>query len=185
MKIAVDLDAVIWDIMGVFLELYNNMYRVDVKYEEVDEWFFFPKKRFDFIYPETVKRINDYTFLNKDINHYLFLLMGKHEVKILTHNGNTVENLKKKLEEANIREGFEYLELIKQNTYNGDKLSVEFDLYIDDCPLLVGRMKEYTDRILLLYDQPWNQHCEEQNNVFRVVGWEGVMKKIEEIESVI
>ena len=185
MNIAVDLDGVIWDIMGVFLELYNEKFETNIKVEEVDEWYYFPEEKFQAVYPDTLKRIDEYPFLDESINHYLFLLMGKNEVKILTHEGNTVDVMKKKLEALNIREGFEYLELIKQDTYNGDKLSEVFDIYIDDCPLLVDRMKEYPDRILLLYDQPWNQYCEESNNVFRVKGWKNIMEKIGEIENVI
>lgn len=185
MKIAVDLDGVVWNIMGVFLELYNKKYNKNIKYEDVIQWYFFPQKRFKAVYPDTLKRIDEYPILDENINHYLFLLMGKHEVKILTHEDNSVEILKKKLKDIGIREGFEYLELIKQDTYNGDKLSEEFDIYIDDCPLLVDRMKDYPDRILLLYDQPWNWYCENQDNVFRVMDWEEVMKMIELLENAI
>lgn len=185
MDIAVDLDGVIWDIMGVFLELYNKKFGTNIKIEEVDEWYYFPKENFETVYPETLKRIDEYPLLDENINHYLFLLMGKHEVKILTHERNTVDVMKKKLKDFNIREGFEYLELIKQDTYTGDKLSEVFDIYIDDCPLLAERMKDYPDRILLLYDQPWNRYYKSTTNVFRVMDWKDVMGKIEELENVV
>lgn len=36
MDIAVDLDGVVWEVMEVFLELYNKIYKENVKYEK---WF--------------------------------------------------------------------------------------------------------------------------------------------------
>ncbi len=65
------------------------------------------------------------------------------------------------------------------------KLNYKFDIYIDDCPLLVDEIKEYPDRILLLYQQPWNLDCEEAENVFKVKDWYEVMEKIEEITNVV
>lgn len=182
MKIAVDIDGVIWDIMGVFLELYNEKYKENIKFNDVIEWYFFPQKNFNTIYLPTLKRIDEYPFLDENINHYLFLLMGKHDVKMLTKEQNPVEIIKKKLESGNIREGFEYLELIKLEIAD-KKVNYKFDIYIDDCPLMVEDIKEHPDKILLLFDQPWNRHCEETENVFKVRDWKDVMGKIDGIEN--
>lgn len=178
MDIAVDIDGVIWDIMEVFLELYNRIYRTDIQFNDVITWYHFPLERFNAIYPLTLKRIDEYRFLDANIKHYLFLLMGKHEVKMLTKEQNPVEIIKKKLESGNIREGFEYLELIKIEIAD-KKVNYKFDIYIDDCPLMVEDMKQHPDRILLLYNQPWNWDCKETENVFRVKGWKEIMEIIE------
>ena len=182
MDIAVDLDGVVWDIMIVFLEIYNEKFGTNIKIEEVDEWYYFPQENFQAVYPDTLKRIDEYPLLDEIVNHYLFLLMGKHEVKILTKEQNPVELLKEKLESFDIKQGFEYLELIKLEMEDS-KLNYKFDIYIDDCPLLVDEIKEYPDRILLLYQQPWNLDCEETENVFKVKDWYEVMEKIEEITN--
>ena len=34
MDIAVDLDGYVWEVMEVFLELYNKIYKENVKYEK-------------------------------------------------------------------------------------------------------------------------------------------------------
>jgi len=184
MNIACDLDGVIWDIMGVFLELYNEKFKKNIKYSDIQTWYFFPQENFEAVYLDTLKRIDEYRFLDPIINHYLFLLMGKHEVKILTKEQNPIEVLKEKLESGNIREGFEYLELIKLEIKD-KKLNYKFDIYIDDCPLMIEDIKQYPDRILLLYDQPWNWDYEESDNVFRVKDWYDIIDKIEEIENVL
>lgn len=184
MNIAVDLDGVVWDIMGVFLELYNEKFKKNIKICDVNEWCFFPQKNFEAVYPATLKRIDEYSFLDEIINHYLFLLMGKHEVKILTKEQNPIDVLKRKLESYDIREGFEYLEIIKLEIKDS-KLNYKFDVYIDDCPLMVDGIKEYPERFLLLYEQPWNLNCEESDNVFKVKDWYEIVDKIEEIENVL
>ena len=182
MDIAVDLDGVVWDIMGVFLELYNKRFRTNIKIEKVNEWYFFSQKNFQAVYPDTLKRIDEYPILDENIKHYLFLLMGKHEVKMLTKEQNPIEVIKEKLKSFDIREGFEYLEVIKLEIEDS-KLNYKFDIYIDDCPLMIEDIKEHLDRILLLYEQPWNLDCEETENVFKVKDWKEVMEKIEEIEN--
>jgi len=185
MRIAVDLDGVIWDIMYAFCKVYNRKYDKNITPKDVNEWYYFPTPIFEEVYPETLDRIDEYPFIDENINHYLFLLMTKHDVKILTMEQNTKENLKKKLKQADIREGYEYLELIKEDRFTGDKLDFDFDIFIDDCPLLVDRMENHLDKILLLFTQPWNTYCEvnDKSNVFRVNGWKDVMIKIEEIEK--
>ena len=47
LKIMIDLDGVIWDIMGVFVEIHNDIYNSNVKYEDIDGWWFFPQGEFE------------------------------------------------------------------------------------------------------------------------------------------
>lgn len=186
MKIAVDLDGVIWDIMISFVNIYNEEYDKSLHVYDVNKWAFFTDEEFNNVYPKTLEKIDEYPAIDDNICHYLFLLNGKHDVKILTHEANPVRVLKKKLESFGIREGFEYLELIKQDfKEHPKKTDIKFDVYIDDCPLMIDDIKNYPDRILLLFEQPWNRDCEETSNVIRVKGWKDVMKKIKELENVL
>jgi len=65
MNIAVDIDGVVWDIMGVFLEIYNERFKTNIKIEEVEEWYFFPQENFEVVYPDTLKRIDEYPILDE------------------------------------------------------------------------------------------------------------------------
>ncbi|KKK90659.1 hypothetical protein LCGC14_2720800, partial [marine sediment metagenome] len=60
LKIAVDLHGVIWDIMGVFTDIYNRLYKENVKPEDVDQWNFFPEDRWEVVYPLVLPRIMEY-----------------------------------------------------------------------------------------------------------------------------
>ena len=183
MDIAVDLDGVVWDIMTVFLEIYNEDYGKDIKRHEVDDWYFFPQKQFEHTYAKTIKRIMDFPVLDENIKHYLFLLNGIYNVKILTQEENTEDVLEKKLISIGIRKGFEYLELIRVDRISGDKLDYKFDIYIDDNPNMIPEMVDYPDRILICYQQPWNTKYKgkELENVIRVNNWKEVMETIARI----
>lgn len=183
MDIAVDLDGVVWDIMTIFLEIYNEDYNKDIKRYEINDWYFFPQEKFEHTYAKTVKRIMDFPVLDENIRHYLFLLNGIYDVKILTQEQNTIEVLEKKLRSLSIRKGFEYLELIRVDRKKGNKLDHKFDIYIDDNPNIIPEMVDYPDRILICYEQPWNTKYKgkEPENVIRVNNWEEVMRTIERI----
>ncbi len=49
----------------------------------------------------------------------------------------------------------------------GDKLKLDFDVYVDDHPDLVEQVKD-TDKILYLYDMPYNRNIELNDNTTRI-----------------
>lgn len=180
MKIAVDLDGVVWDIMGVFVEIYNEMFNKDVKYEDIDDWWFFCEEEFKAVYPLTLPRIMEYPVLDKYVDVYIADLNMYHDVSILTAEVNTIEVLKEKLDSIHIFKGTHYKEIIRIDP-KVSKLDYEFDIYIDDKPGMAKDMHKFPERILLLYDQPWNQDFEDEksDNVWRVYDWDEVVWAID------
>ena len=176
MKIAVDLDGCVWDIMGIFVEIYNKEFNDDVKYEDIDDWYFFSQERFDIVYPLTLPRIMDYPVLDNYVDVYIHGLNMNHDVSILTAELNTIEVLKEKLDSIHIHEGTHYNKLITIDPKKTKKLEYEFDIYIDDNPNMAKDMHKFPERYLLLYDQPWNQDFEDEKteNVWRVYDWDEV-----------
>jgi len=169
--------------MGVFVEIYNKEFNEDVKYEDIDDWYFFPQERFDVVYPQTLPRIMEYPVLDNYVDTYIYGLNMNHDVSILTAELNTKEVLKKKLDSIYIYEGTHYKEIIKVDPKES-KLDYEFDIYIDDKPGMAKKMHEFPKRYLLLYDQPWNQDFEDEKseNVWRVYDWDEVEAAIRVIE---
>jgi len=184
MEIAVDLDGVVWDIMRIFIDIYNEDYDENEVFENVTKWFHFPQERFEKTYAKTLERLDDYPALNNNISEYLSILMDRYNVKILTQEQNPTEKLKEKLKSFNIIEGIQYLELIRLDRRDS-KLNYKFDVYVDDNPKMIEKMKDYPDRILLLYEQPWNKNWDvsDYHNVIKVKDWEEVMIKIYELEN--
>jgi len=183
LKIAVDLDGVVWDIMGTFVEIYNEMYNENLKSTDVDKWNYFPEDRWNEVYPLTLPRILEYPILDFCIPSYLFFLNKVHDVSILTKEQNKVEVLKYKLETLSIDEGREYNELIRVDTKDC-KLDYGFDVFVDDNPTMIEKMRNYPKKLLLLYDRPVNRKDDVNffSNIIRVVGWKEVFSHIRLIE---
>jgi len=179
LKIAVDLDGVVWDIMRVFVRIYNRIYSENVKYEDIDDWYFFPQERFEKVYPLTLPWIIEYPILDEYIPTYLYFLNKVHDVSIVTKEQNTVKMLEDKLITLDIYKGREYNELIKLPV-SGNKLDLPFNVYIDDYPGMAKKMGEFPGKVLLYYNQPWNRKntYPEFGNVRRVNGWNDVLSFI-------
>ncbi len=175
MRIMLDLDGVVWDIMRIFVEIHNEIYNRGVKYEDIDGWWFFPQDEFETVYPLTLPRIMDYPVLDNYADTYIFGLNITNDLSILTAEANTKEVLIKKLESLHIFEGTHYDELITVDPKDS-KLNYEADVYIDDNPNMAKEMVEYPDRTLLLYDQPWNKKFDDikTENVWRVHDWDEI-----------
>ena len=184
LRIAVDLDGVVWDIMHIFVEIHNEIYNTDIKYEDIDGWNFFPQDEFETIYPLTLPRIMEYPILDVYIPTYLYFLNKVHDVSIITKEQNTVKILEDKLITLDIYKGREYNELIKLNL-SDSKLDYPFNVYVDDYPGMAKKMNEFPGKIMLLYDQPWNQvKYANIGNVLRIRGWKDAMSFIRTIELI-
>jgi len=181
LKIMVDLDGVIWDIMGVFVDIYNKLYNENVKYEDINDWYYFSQDRFEVVYPLTLPRIMEYPILDNNIASYLFILNKVHDVNILTKEVNSVETLEEKLRTLGIIKGRHYNEIIRIKV-SDKKVNYEADIYIDDYPGMAKDMEKFPKRVLLFYDQPWNQRYVEGGNVIRVSDWQEILSFINKIE---
>lgn len=183
-KIMLDLDGVIWDIMPVFVEIHNEIYNTDVKYEDINGWWFFPQDEFETVYPLTLPRIMDYQVFDRFVDTYVYELNISNDITILTAEVNTVEVLKEKLDSIHIHKGTHYDKIITVDPKE-NKLDYEADIYIDDNPNMAEKMYEYPDRYLLLYNQPWNQGFEDEKseNVLRVYDWDDIKLAIYIIEK--
>jgi len=185
LKIAVDLDGVVWDIMGVFVDIYNRLYKEDNKVEDVDDWYYFPQERWEVVYPLTLPRIMEYPMLDPYIPTYLYLLNKVHDVSIITKEQNPIELLEQKLITLDIYKGREYNEIIRLEI-SDKKLNYPFDVYIDDYPGMAKDMDKYQGRVLLFYDQPWNKKnvYKHSGNVLRVHNWKDILSYIRLIEMI-
>jgi len=181
LKIMVDLDGVVWDIMYVFVDIYNKMYNENVKYDDIDDWYYFPQERFETVYPLTLPRIMEYPVLDPNIADYLLMLNKKHDVNMLTKEMNPVGTLEEKLRTLGIIKGTHYRKIIRIEV-SDNKLDYEADVYIDDYPGMAKKMHEFPKRVLLFYSSPWNENYKESGNVIRVFGWGDVLEFIDRIE---
>jgi len=169
MRVACDIDGVLLDTM--------------IKKSDVTNWEFFldwnvPEDYIWDIFYQIYEDSMPVPFIDDQIPNIMMELNQTHEVSIVS--ARTPEYRKSILEKLRfhgILQGSHYNKLILLFHKPYDlKINQDFDVFIDDNPNLVESIKERGDRILILYDQPWNHDVETAENVIRVSNWSEIAK---------
>jgi 5'(3')-deoxyribonucleotidase len=188
MKIAIDIDGVLLDIIVRYCEIYNKRYNTNYQKSDVTSWDFFKdwsiteEAAFNIFYEIYADSMN-VPFIDDNAPKIMKSLNELYDVDIVSarlpdYRSSIVE----KLDFHDIREGIQYIELILLHHKPYDvKLKQHYDVYVDDNPNLVESIKKLGNRTLLLFDQPWNQESVCENNVYRVYNWNGIYRKIREL----
>ena len=188
MKIAVDIDGVILDIIVEYCEIYNRRYGTNYKKSDVVKWDFFADWNMDEetgfkIFFEIYEDSGNIPFIGEGAPKIMKKLNEMYDLDIVSarvpeYRSSIID----KLDSHDIVAGIQYTELILLHHRPYDiKLKQNYDLYVDDNPNLVEPIKKMEDRTLLLFDQPWNQNSVCEDNVHRVHNWKEVEKKIFEL----
>ena len=178
MKIACDLDDTICDFVGAWLKEHNHLYRTcytraDIRKYSLAECTGISQERFD--KDLTQKQISGF-YKNLCVYPYAGELLReisqKHTIYIVTnrfcardtlfwlvHNSIPFENL--------------FLTHNKESIYSGLKP----DVVIDDCPAHVESAKN-VGVASMIFDQPWNENVQEDNNLVRVWDWRDIYQML-------
>jgi uncharacterized HAD superfamily protein len=178
MKVAIDIDGVLLDIMVTYCKIFNNRYHTQYVKKDVIDWEFFKyweiseKEAFEIFY-DIYNNSMGVPFIDANAPDIMKKLRNCHNVFIVTARNPEYEApIVKKLNYHNIKKGIHYEDLILLHHKPYDiKLSLDFDLYVDDNPNLVQSIKKMPNKKLLLYDQPWNRDLVLPDNVKRVFNW--------------
>ena len=185
MRIAVDIDGVLLDLVITFCEIFNERYNTHYRKEDVSNWEFFndwnitEEEAFE-IFFQIYENTMDVPFIDKDASEYMRKLNINHDVYILSARTSQYKSqIIEKLNNHNVKLGVHYNELILVHHKPYDqKQNYKFDVYIDDNPHLAETIEKTKGRYLLLYDQPWNQDFVCKNNIIRVHNWKEVYDTI-------
>lgn len=189
MKICQDMDGCIFDLNSEFCRIFNEIHGTNRTPEEMTSWEYYQEwgmtKAECFAIYNGIDQKNT-KLLDKRIPEYLKELNEKHQLDIVTLKPfYKYKMVKKALEMNGIIEGIHYRKLIvKTYTVGHVKITLDYDVYIDDSEKLAKHMQTIdTEKILLLYESPWNQSISSGKSIIKVSGWEEIMKRIEEIEN--
>jgi len=183
MKIAIDIDGVLFDIIEKFIEIFNEKNKTEYTKKDVTKWEFFKdwniteEELFEIFYeiyentmsvpiiddraPEYMKK------LNSSISNDVYIVSAR----AAQYRPQIIQ----KLNFHSIKKDVQYVDLILVHHKPYDLKSNEnFDVYVDDNPHLAEAIKKMSNRYLLLYDQPWNQNFVCNDNVNRVFNWKQV-----------
>jgi hypothetical protein len=190
MKIAVDVDGVLLDLMERFCNVINREQKTKFSKDIITDWEFFhifnitEKKAYE-IFHILYEKSDDLPFIDAKAPFYLKNMKDRHSIDIVSaRDGKFKKELQMKLKSHGIRKGSHYENLILVESKPYDiKLKLDYDLFIDDNPNLVEPISQNGDKYLLLYSQPWNQHISTANNVIRVETWDEIFESIKRIEK--
>jgi len=178
MKIAVDVDGVILTMIPKVCEIYNETFKTNYAKEEVKQWEFFKdwnisEESMYKIFDEVYENSHTLSLIDENAPHVLKKIVNKHNVDLVTARNLRFEsNLIKRLNTLNIKERTHYENIIHVEAKPYDsKLTLDYDVFIDDNPNLVSAIRKYGNKKLLLYDQPWNKNLQDNEKVNRVYTW--------------
>ena len=183
-RIALDLDGVLVDSLGKFVEVWNSIrndkktlddikrfgFYTDWGISEAVFWIFFDlakTEKLDAIDPKAPK--------------YIKKLFKQHSIDIVTARKESERGLViRTLKNIGIFEGEHYANLvITPRLEHSPKIKYDYDIYIDDNPNLardVQAIQQFEDRVMLMWVQPWNWMVEGGHGVYRVNNWKDIMK---------
>ena len=181
MKVAVDIDGVLLDIIIPYIKKFNQKHNTDYTKKDVTNWDFYKEwnitedDSFEIFY-EIYENTMSVPFIDGDAPKFMKKLHTLHELYILSARAPQYRpQIFEKLNFHNIKKGSHYNDLMLVNHKPYDlKINEPFDVYVDDNPNLAQAIQKSQDKYLLLYNQPWNQNIENTNNIIRVFNWKGI-----------
>ena len=176
MKIALDVDGVLADVIVSWIQI-NNQNRTKISKNDVTSWDFWKKfniDRFDF-YSELSKCWENWNSIpptEKNLEESTKLLNQNATVDIVTAREQYTDTFVKNwLNHFNISYD-NYVSVIDVTM----KADLDYDLFIDDSPLNAEKFN-LKNKKFLLYNQPWNQNIQ-LKNVNRISNLFDVLKLI-------
>ncbi len=182
MKIAVDVDGVLADVIVAWLDIYNADHHNSVRKEEVNHWDFFgslkiDRMEFDRIFELAWKNWRAIPPCEERLDQRVKDLNKLGEVSIVTARSTTsIPNVKAWLNDRMIF----YNEMIVVD-YGPLKSALDYDIFIDDSPLNAKNISK-SGKLVLLYDQPWNRDIEGEG-IVRVRGFLEAIAAINHLEQ--
>ncbi len=197
MKFYIDFDDCLCETARSFTEIAKRLFGRNVPYEKVR--FFNLKEAFDLNdeeyeklmeeghLPEILLAYEETPGASQVINKWID---DGHEVNIITGRPySTYEVSRRWLDEH----GLERVNLYFLNKYGRDffvgnseyNLELEdyykmhFDFAIEDSPMAFKYFNHLPELKVLVFDRPWNQECELQENFHRCPDWEYIRERVE------
>jgi len=190
MKIAVDLDNTLADTTTVLTKLTNFKHGTTLTKESIVEWDYWRKSGLD----ETFWAIYDLF----DSIYLRRVLPPVHPlacpiVKMLEKAGNSVDILtannadaKKSIESWLFGHGLDTNVQTLGRISPEVKVTMDYDLFIDDSPKLIEPMKSAPGKTLILLDQPWNASIDVSGipNIIRAKDWRQIQDIFEKMGAI-
>jgi hypothetical protein len=165
MKIALDVDGVLADIIQVWINEYNRKHNTSINKETINEWDFWRElgvDKYEFYYQlsNCWSQWKEVPAMENDVADAVEKLHSFGIVDIVTaRDRESTKYVLNWLEHNRIK----YKEYVAVPD-GRDKANLDYDVFIDDSPHNAVRMVS-KGRNVLLYDQPWNKSVDDERIV--------------------
>ena len=180
MRIALDVDGVLADLVGTLLQVYEEKTGIRVERDEVDSWEFWrryglSRQGFIQLLIKTWSRWREIKPTEDDLAEDVKLLNRLGHVDIVTQRpSKTIPYVKEWLRYHNVSyRNFTWV------PPKSTKASLGYHVYIDDSPKLAEELVRL-GKPMLLYDQPWNREVNEAKTLRRVYSLDDCVRLLEE-----
>jgi len=176
MKIALDVDGVLADVIKSWLN-YSNTIRPKISKHEITDWEFWKKfqiNRFDF-----------YTELSSCWKNWKSIPVTEENLSTITKNLSNLGQVdivtaREKSTDSFVKNWLTYHNILYDNyvsVIDGPmKAKLDYDVFIDDSPLNAEKFLK-NDKKVILYSQPWNEHMSD-DRIFRITNLSEAVDKI-------
>ncbi|MCS6768438.1 MAG: hypothetical protein RMJ59_05005 [Candidatus Nitrosocaldus sp.] len=159
LRIAVDVDGVLADIISVWLAHYNRRNNSSLTKEQIERWDFWKSIGYsaDEFYAELAVCWNEWLnvpVMERGMAGSIAMLRRLGRVDIVSAQIAS-DQVKRWLEYNNIPYD-DYVSVAR----GADKADLEYDAFIDDSPTNAKRISAM-GKLVLLYDQPWNRYIKD------------------------
>ena len=160
MKIALDVDGVLADVIQSWLN-YNNSIRQKISKSDITSWDFWKKfqiNRYDF-YRELSLCWKNWLLIpptEKNLSYVTKTLSSMGQLDIVTARESSTNSFVKNWLNHHHISYDNYISVVDGPM----KADLEYDVFIDDSPLNALKFLQNSKNVIL-YSQPWNQHISE------------------------
>jgi len=166
MKIALDVDGVLADVIQSWLN-YSNSIRDKILKHEITDWDFWNKHQ--------INRYDFYGELSSCWKNWKEIPPTEDNLSLVTKNLSELGNVdivtaREHSTNSFVKNWLEFHDVSYDNyvsVIDGPmKADLDYDVFIDDSPLNAIKFLEHNKKVIL-YSQPWNQHIS-NNGLFRI-----------------
>ncbi len=179
MKIALDVDGVLADVIQSWLN-YNNSIRQEISKQEISDWDFWKKFK--------INRYDFYAELSSCWKNWMSVPPTETNLSLTTKNLSKLGQVdivtaRERSTDSFVKNWLNHYDISYDNyvsVIDGPmKADLDYDVFIDDSPLNALKIIQQKKKIIL-YSQPWNQHILD-DQIHRV---SNLSEAIKEINSV-
>ena len=166
MKIALDVDGVLADVIQSWLN-YSNSIRDKISKHEITDWDFWKKHQ--------INRYDFYAELSSCWKNWKEIPATENNLSLVTKNLSELGNVdivtaREHSTDSFVKNWLEYYDVSYDNyvsVIDGPmKADLDYDVFIDDSPLNALKIIQQNKKIIL-YSQPWNQNITDKH-IYRV-----------------